>query len=221
MPHSNKYARSNHEKVEALDNAAAQPDRTQLHSLAKEAAGLEDIAAVKYAISLGAQPSEMIIPALSLDKPDILACLLDAGLEINYRIPGYTGSPLTGASAFAKTELVKTLLARGADPNLENCGWGRYHLRPPAAAAQGWMKDEEAAETIRVLLDGGARWEGSAALQLAAGRGRVECVKVLVGAGADVNEIVGRVEEKSALRLAEEKGCEEVVRILKARGAKE
>ncbi len=83
------------------------------------------------------------------------------------------------------------------------------------------MKDEEAAETIRVLLDGGARWEGSAALQLAAGRGRVECVKVLVGAGADVNEIVGRVEEKSALRLAEEKGCEEVVRILKARGAKE
>ena len=165
----------------------------------------------------------MIIPALDLDKPDVLACLLDAGLDINYRIPGYAGTPLTGASAFAKTELVKLLLARGADPNRGNCGWGQYQLKPPAAAVDGWMKDEEAAETIRVLLNGGAWWEGSAALQLAAGRGRVrvECVKVLVGAGADVNEIVGRVEEKSALRLAEEKGCEEVVRILKARGAKE
>lgn len=47
----------------------------------------------------------------------------------------------------------------------------------------------------------------------------VECVKVLVGQGADVDEIVGRVEKKSALRLAKERGCEEIVRILKAWGA--
>ncbi len=164
----------------------------------------------------------MIIPALSVDNPDVLACLLDAGLDIDYRIPGYIGTPLTGASAFAKVELIKSLLARGADRNLENCGWGQFHLKPlAAAAAQGMVRDEDAAEAMKVLLDGGGRWEGSAALQLAAKAGKVECVKLLVGRGADVDEIVTRVEGKSALRLAKESGCEEVVRILNAQGAKE
>lgn len=36
-----------------------------------------------------------------------------------------------------------------------------------------------------------------------------------------MNEIVTRVEEKSVLRLADERGCEEVVRMLKKQGAKE
>ncbi len=36
-----------------------------------------------------------------------------------------------------------------------------------------------------------------------------------------MDEIVTRVEGKSALRLAKESGCEEVVRILNAQGAKE
>ncbi len=163
----------------------------------------------------------MIIPALSVDNPDVLACLFDAGLDINYRIPGYTGTPLTGASAFAKVELVRFLLARGADPNLENCGWGQFHLKPLAATARGWVSDEDAAEAMKVLLDGGARWEGSAALQLTAKAGKAECVKLLIGRGADVDEIVTRVEGKSALRLAEEGRCEEVVRILNGQGAEE
>lgn len=140
-----------------MGTAAAQPDRIQLHDLAKEAAGSEDIAAVKYATFLGAEPSQMIVSTLSLDKPDVLSYLLDAGLDINYRIPGYSGSPLTSASAFAKTELVKTLLARGADPILENCGWGQFQLRPLAVAAQGWVLDKDAAETITFLLDVGGR----------------------------------------------------------------
>lgn len=65
----------------------------------------------------------MIVPTLSLGKPDVLSCLLD----VDYRIPGYSGS-----SAFAENELVKTLLVRGADPN---------------------VLDREAGETTRVLLD--------------------------------------------------------------------
>lgn len=151
------FARSDYDAVEALDAAATKPDQTQLLDLAKEAARSESIPALEYAISLGAQPSQVIIPALSVDNPDVLACLLDAGLDINYRIPGYTGTPLTGASAFAKVELVKSLLARGADPSLENCGWGQFHLRPLAAAAQGTVRDEDAADVMKVLLDGGAR----------------------------------------------------------------
>ena len=212
--------RSAHGILEALDAAAAKPDSSDLYDIAKQAARSDNVAALKYAISLGAEPSSMIILALSTDNPDSLVCLLDAGLDINYRIPGYTGTPLTGAASFAKVELIKALLSRGADPNIENCGMGQFHLRPIAAAVEGWMTDENAAKTIKILLEGGAKWEGSAALQLAAKKGRVECVKLLVRHGADVNEIVTRVEEKSALKLAEEKGADGVASVLREHGAK-
>lgn len=46
-------------------------------------------------------------------------------------------------------------------------------------------------------------------MQIAAVRGRVECVRVLVRAGVDVDEVVGRIEEakgRRAVELAAEKG---------------
>lgn len=215
-----RFVRSAQGHLEALNAAAAKPDPSDLHRIAKEAARSGNVAALKYAISLGAEPSRMILPALSIDNPDSLVCLLDAGLDVNYRIPGYTGTPLTGSAAFAKVELIKALLSHGADPNLENCGWGQFQLKPIAAAAQGLSKDEDAAEAIKALLEGGAKWEGSAALQLAAKDGKLECVKLLVGRGADVGEIVTKVEEQGALKLAEERGADEVASVLREHGAK-
>ncbi len=64
----------------------------------------------------------MIISALSVDNPDVLACLLDAGLDINYRISSYIDIQLIDVFAFVKVELIKSLLARDADRNLKNCG---------------------------------------------------------------------------------------------------
>ena len=204
-----------------MDAAAAKADPAELDNIAKEAARSGSVVALKYAISLGVKPSSMIIPALSIDNPDSVLCLLDAGLDINYRIPGYTGTPLTGAAAFAKIDLIKALLSRGADPNLKNCGWGHYHLKPIAAAAQGLCRDEDAAEAIKILLEGGAQCKGSAALQLAAQDGKFRCVKVLVEqGGADVDEVVTRVEKQSALELAQKKGADEIVSFLKDHGAK-
>ena len=136
-------------------------------------------------------------------------------------MPGYSGNPLTCAAAFAKVPLIKYLLSKGADPNMVNCGWGQFQLRPIAAAAQGWMKDTDAAAAMEVLLAGGARWEGSGALQVAAREGKVECVRVLVGRGADVNEVVERIEARSAILCAVEKGHSEIITGLRANGAKE
>lgn len=97
---------------------------------------------------------------------------------------GYFGNPLTCASFFRKIPLIEFLLLRGADPNMKNCGWGQFQLEPLAAAAAGWRKDAEAAKVMEIVLNGGARWEGSGALQVAAQKGRPECVKVLgVGGG--------------------------------------
>ena len=98
-------------------------------------------------------------------------------------------------------------------------------MRPLAATAEGWsIRDKDAAKAMEVLLEGGARWEGSGALQIAAVRGRVECVRVLVRAGADVDEVVGRIEEvqgRRAVELAGEKGFEDVVGVLREGGARE
>lgn len=84
------------------------------------------------------------------------------------------------------------------------------------------MLDRDAAEAMRILLEeGGARCEGSAALQVAAKRGKLECVRVLVEHGADMGEIVERVDGRSALVLAREGGFEEIVAYLRGKGARE
>lgn len=173
------------------------------------------------ALKRGAEPKDFIIEALDNGSPEICACLFDAGLDINYRIPDYSGNTLTCASAFAKTPLIEFLLSRGADPNTENWGWGQLQFKPLAGAAVGCVKDADAAKAMEVLLNGGARWEGTGALQLAARKGRLECVKMLMKWGADVNEVVERMDGNNAVKLAELEGHEEIVGILKMNGAKE
>ena len=72
------------------------------------------------------------------------------------------------------------------------------------------------------MQEGRAGWEGSGALQIAAKKGRVECVKVLVEAGADVEEKVGKVEGgKRAMELAREGGYEGAVEVLRGKEARE
>ena len=53
---------------------------------------------------------------------------------------------------------------------------------------------------------------------MAARAGKSDCVESLVGWGADVNEIVVRINERSALDLAEAKR-HEIVNFLQQKGA--
>ena len=118
---------------------------------------------------------------------------------------------------------MRHLLASGADPNLTNVGYGGDSLRPLACCAAGWQLDGDAAAAMRVLMDeGGAGWQGSGALQVSAKKGREECVKVLVEKGADVEESVAKLEGgEKAIVLAREGGHEDIVRILRANGARD
>lgn len=89
--------------------------------------------------------------------PQLLACLLDAGLDVNHHIAGFNGTPLCTASAFAKIALIGFLLSHGADTNINDAGWGQSQLRPQAAAAEGCsIRDKDAARAMEVLLEGGA-----------------------------------------------------------------
>lgn len=83
--------------------------------------------------------------------PEVAGLLLDAGADIRaqnrHRFAGPGNSPLHGATYLNRVEVVRFLLARGADANArDNAGLTALHL----AAGNGWL------ECARVLLGGGA-----------------------------------------------------------------
>jgi len=83
--------------------------------------------------------------------PEIARMLLEAGADIRarnrHRFAGPGNSPLHGATYLNRPDVVRFLLARGADPNAgDNAGLTALHL----AAGNGWV------ECARELLIAGA-----------------------------------------------------------------
>src|SRR5262245_54521764 len=144
------------------------------------------------------------------------------------------------------TDLVKMLLAHGADPNQV------FDKNPPQIQTQGtvtvpagataFYRAVKAADltVMRMLLDKGANAglaikNGGAPLMLAAGGGPartqeeevvdkagradpVEVVKMILDAGADLNAV--NEQENTAVHLAAQRGSDKVVQYLVGRGAR-
>lgn len=116
--------------------------------------------------------------------------LLDSGISPREKgacapDDGYESTPLNCAIKTNRMEIVKLLLAKGADANqLEPFG----HTQLMAAA-------EQSTEMVRLLLDKGvdvncrgAGWfAGRTALMSAAGAGKTDVVKLLLDRGAEIN----------------------------------
>lgn len=81
-------------------------------------------------------PKDLVISALCSGLPEVYACLLDAGLGINHRLPGYTGSALVTASKLRQRppNQLPTLEGRRSERQRElgrssllaqscSCGW--------------------------------------------------------------------------------------------------
>ena len=147
--------------------------------------------------ALGRQPERQ--PARAESR------LLAAGADPNKGLLlGET--PVMSASRTGSAEVVKALLARGADPNVKV---------PCGQTALMWAVAEHHAEVVAALLQGGAdvharsdewtnmmaqppqshpehqRWfehGGNSALMFAARVGDLESARLLVGAGANVND---------------------------------
>lgn len=108
-------------------------------------------------------PKDLVISALCSGLPEVYACLLDAGLDINHRLPGYTGSALVTASKirhqkYANVPLISFLLSRGGGPN-DSASWGGPPYLRSLALAAGWV-GAGGPEAVRVLQGGRSGVEG-------------------------------------------------------------
>ena len=170
----------------------------------------------------GVQPKDVASSALSNGSPETYSCLLDAGLDPNFRFAGYMGTALTGAAKFGKSHLIRLLLARGAHPNSPNARFGGPPQMGPLACAASCIRNRKAsAEIVGMLLEAGAKIDGSGALHEACCNGRLDVVRILIESGANVNERGIRRDGKSPLMLATEQGHEEIVEVLKAHATSE
>jgi ankyrin repeat protein len=143
-----------------------------------------------------------------MDSLVYITYLLDKGADVNWRITESTETRTVftnqwlnedGATAFLRAaqsgdlELLKLLVARGADPKINT----KLGVTPLAAAAGiGWVEGvtrerspEETVEAVKYLLSLGINPNfqadtGRVALHGAAHKGATEVVKVLVAAGA-------------------------------------
>jgi len=124
----------------------------------------------------------------------LVELLLRAGADANLLSagPGGEGTPLCAAACWGYVDVVRSLLAHGADPNQAEDEWWTP-LR--WAAAHG----HEAA--ARELLDAGADPDLKAPIGDAARRGSIGVVRALLEHGADPDET--DAEGQTALEVAE------------------
>jgi ankyrin repeat protein len=173
--------------------------------------------------------------------------LLSAGAKVNARDESGE-TPLMNAASFSNYAVVRELIENGAKVDLKDDD-GKSALMFAAtnddpritkllieAGASVNIRDEDgktalmmAAEegdpqTVKVLISFNADInekddEGLTALMFAVGAGDVESVEALLNAGADVT--FQNHEGKTALALARENDKDEIVKLLKSRGAPE
>ena len=158
----------------------------------------------------------------------ILERLLEAGVDANHTLPGGETLLMTAART-GEPATVRTLLAHGADPNLREATRGQTALMWAAAnnnAAAIHVLTEQGAD-INAKTDNPSRSSdstfnyapatGFSPLMFAVRAGHIDATRVLLDAGADVNDTVS--DGQSALVVAAANANWELAAYLLDRGA--
>ncbi|PWU08986.1 MAG: hypothetical protein C5B51_06815 [Terriglobia bacterium] len=189
---------------------AAQPDgTTALHW----AAHWNDLAAVKLLLSAGANPNTAnrygvtaLSEAAGLGNGAIVELLLKAGADAKTLTTPDGETVLMTAARSGNVEAVKALLEHGADVNAKESYRGQTALM--------WAAAERHAAVVKLLLEHGADWKvlslerdnkmpklsaassvtpmargGLTAFHFAAREGDIECGRVMLDAGVDINQV--------------------------------
>src|SRR5499425_1380939 len=240
----------------------AEGGMTPLHYAAREG----NVETGQVLIAAGAdvnapEPQHKFTPmliAIYNGKYDFASLLMERGANVNdgslymaielRNMDTYSNRPNPPETdrTLTATDVIKTLLAHGADPNLV------FDKTPPQIQTQGtvtvppgataFYRAVKAADlpVMRMLLDKGANSglaikNGGTPLMLAAGGGParaqeeevvdkagradpVEVIKMILDAGADVNAV--NDQQNTAVHLAALRGNDKVVQYLASRGAK-
>ena len=143
------------------------------------------------------------------DEREAVLWLLSRGASIDPR-NDFGGTPLMDAASLGYEEMVRLLLASGADPNAQD---------PSNESALTWAARNGETRVAEILLDAGAATETGleTPLHCAAGNGHVALVKLLLTRGARI-EAPGFLAW-TALHYAAEHGHDAVVDVLLESGA--
>lgn len=176
--------------------------------------------------ALGDRKDAPLHLAVEADNLVIATALLDADAKIDPKDLDEQ-TPLAQAAGSMRVDMVKLLVARGADVNTrDHAGF------TPLITATRWGEGEAAIlEVVETLIAGGADvnakkpgggWgpagdDGLTALQQAAESGHASVVELLLRSGADVNK--GFVDGRTPLYWAAKNGHGDVVASLIAHGA--
>lgn len=140
------------------------------------------------------------------------------GWNVNEASKEGEATPLIFAASSGKTQVVQFLLKNGADPN--RCSWGDV-------CPLWWAVRANSTNTVKILLDAGANVNLQPstdaleipALQIAAGRGNISIVKLLVEKGAKVDH-TNFFAQQTALAEAIASGHADVAQYLIDHGAR-
>src|SRR5262245_34574362 len=166
------YLATDNRNIEGGDFPVPKPDRDHL-------------AYIKFLLDHGANPNVHIKDNTLTRTIFTMQWFLEAG-----------ATPFIRAAQSSDVELLKLLLAHGADPTMKT-DHGDTALT--AAAGMGWVEGvtyehsaRENVETIKMLLDlgldpNGANEDGRTSLMVAAAKGRPEVIQILVDRGAKLD----------------------------------
>ena len=154
--------------------------------------------------------------AINSHKLDMVKILLDSHLSVHKRFPSFgLYNPLDKAFRMNSIELIKLLIAANANPNERNvCGTilGEAAYRGDPAIVRELIKNKPNLEH----RDDQKKTPMEHALE----SGRLEVIKVLAEARADVNICVKSQKGRTPLLLAAERGDAATVKVLIEAGAR-
>ena len=129
---------------------------------------------------------DTIIAAIDGGCGEVFAALADVHPKvINYYLAPSGLTPLGEAIAHSRTEIVEYLVTHGADLVVEQNGKGPGGFGSSVLSASSSNGNPQ---ITKLLLENGAVLAKSGALHMAAWRGRVDVMEVLVRYGADLDE---------------------------------
>ena len=154
---------------------------------------------------------DLIIQAVFDGDIDEVRTLIQAGADVNARSIDHGTTPLMQAAADGRMDLVDLLLASGADPM-------EYDENGNTALHEAVFHDH--VDIARLTIASGAivsGYEAGEPMMMAALRGHVDCVRLFLDAGVDVDFV--DIDGSTALTSAAANGHVDLIRFLVDRGA--